>query len=90
MKGAREISALHEASATAIGGITKAATWGSRTGLREDNRSFLASNMMAVKHNAKSAIAKNTVKAAALVPLAVAAVSTKSLKLLSTLHSEDS
>jgi hypothetical protein len=42
--------------------------------------------MMAVKHKT----AKNTVKAAAPVPLAVVAMSTKSLKLLSTSHSEDS
>ncbi len=48
-----------------------------------------ASNMMAVKHNTKSVNAKNAVKEAALAPLAVVAVSTKSLKLLSTLHSED-
>jgi hypothetical protein len=45
--------------------------------------------MMAVKHNMKSANAKNAVKAAAPAPLAVVAVSTKSLKLLGTLHLED-
>ncbi len=48
-----------------------------------------ASNMMAVKHSTKSANAKNTVKAAALAPLAVVAVSMKSLKLLGTLNLED-
>ncbi len=41
--------------------------------------------MMAVKHKT----AKNAVKAAAPAPLAVVAVSTKSLKLLGTSHSED-
>jgi hypothetical protein len=41
---------------------------------------------MAVKHNTKSANAKNAVKAAAPAPLAVVAVSTKSLKLLGTSH----
>jgi hypothetical protein len=40
---------------------------------------------MAVKHKT----AKNAVKAAASAPLAVVAVSTKSLKLHGTLHSED-
>ncbi len=45
-----------------------------------------ASDIMAVKHNIKSANAKNAVKAAAPAMLAVVAVSTKSLKLLSTLH----
>jgi hypothetical protein len=38
--------------------------------------------MMAIKHNTKSAIAKNAMKAAAPAPLAVVAMSTKSLKLL--------
>jgi hypothetical protein len=41
--------------------------------------------MMAVKHKT----AKNAMKAAAPVPLAVVAVSTKSLKLLGTLHSKN-
>ncbi len=45
-----------------------------------------ASDIMAVKQNTKNAYAKNDVKAAAPAPLAVVAVSTKSLKLLSTLH----
>ncbi len=49
-----------------------------------------ASDMMATKHNMKSANTKNPAKAAAPPPLAVVAVSKKSLKLLSTLHSEDS
>jgi hypothetical protein len=48
-----------------------------------------ASNMMTVKHNTKSANTKNAMKAAALALLAVVAMSTKSLKLLGTLHSED-
>jgi hypothetical protein len=48
-----------------------------------------ASNMMTVKHNTKSANAKNAMKAAALAQLAVVAMSTKSLMLLSTLHWED-
>jgi hypothetical protein len=48
-----------------------------------------ASNMMTVKHNEKSANAKNAMKAAALAPLAVVAMSMKSLKLLGTLHLED-
>ncbi len=48
-----------------------------------------ASNMMAIKHNTKSANTKNAMKAAALAPLAVVAVSTKSLKLLDTLHLGD-
>jgi hypothetical protein len=50
---------------------------------------FSQSNMMTVKHNTKSADTKNAMKAAALAPLAVVAMSTKSLKLLGTLHSED-
>jgi hypothetical protein len=41
--------------------------------------------MMAVKHKT----AKNAMKAAAPAPLAVVAVSTKSLKLLGTSHSEN-
>ncbi len=45
--------------------------------------------MITVKHNTKRANAKNSVKAAAPAPLAVVAVSTKSLKLLGTLHLED-
>ncbi len=47
------------------------------------------SNMIAIKHNTKSANAKNAMKAAALMPLAVVPVFMKSLKLLSTFHSED-
>jgi hypothetical protein len=45
--------------------------------------------MMAVKHETKSANAKNAVKAASLAPLAVVAMSTKFLKLIGTLHLED-
>ena len=46
--------------------------------------------MMAVKHNTKSANAKNAVQAAAPALLAVVTVSTMSLKLLGTSHlSED-
>jgi hypothetical protein len=45
-----------------------------------------ARNMMAVKHNTKGVNAKNAVKVAALA-LVVVAMSTKSLKLLGTLHS---
>ncbi len=41
--------------------------------------------MMSIKHKT----AKNAVKAAAPAPLAVVAVSTKSLKLLGTSHLED-
>jgi hypothetical protein len=48
-----------------------------------------AGNMMTIKHNTKCANAKNAVKAAALALLAVVAMSTKSLKLLGTLHLED-
>jgi hypothetical protein len=52
---------------------------------------YSASDTMAVKHNTKNANAKNAVKAAALALLVVVAVSTNSLKLLSSLHlSEDS
>jgi hypothetical protein len=47
------------------------------------------SNMMTVKHNTESANTKNVMKAAALAPLAVVAMSMKSLKLLGTLHSEN-
>jgi hypothetical protein len=49
----------------------------------------LASNMMAVKHNMRSANAKNAVRAAALAPLVVVAVSMRPLKPLGTLHLED-
>jgi hypothetical protein len=56
--------------------------------MRENKLSYSsASNMMTVKHNKKSANAKNAMKAAALAPLAVVVVSTKLLKLLGTLHS---
>ncbi len=48
-----------------------------------------ASNMMAVKQNTKSTNAKNVVKVAAPVLLAVVNVSTKSLKLLGTSHLKD-
>ncbi len=54
--------------------------------LRDDRLSYSAAcDMMAVKHKT----AKNAMKAAAPVPLAVVAVSTKSLKLLGTLHSKN-
>ncbi len=90
-----------KASAKATGGITEEGTgiknWLEREQLplsssMDENRLsyFPASNMVAVKHNTKSANTKNAMKVAALVPLAVVAVSTKSLKLLGTLHSEDS
>ncbi len=46
----------------------------------------LASDMMAIKYKT----AKNAVKVAAPAPLVVEAVSTKSFKLLGTLHLEDS
>jgi hypothetical protein len=42
-----------------------------------------------MKHNTKGANTKNVVKAAALAPLSAVAMSTKSLKLLGTLHLED-
>ncbi len=48
-----------------------------------------ASDIMAVKHNTKKANTKNAVKAAAPASLAVVAMSTKSLKLRSTLHSSE-
>ena len=58
--------------------------------MRENKLSYSsASNMMTVKHNTKSANTKNAVKVAALAPLAVVAMSKKSLKLLGTLHLED-
>jgi hypothetical protein len=87
-------------SATATRGITKVATgmenWFERVQLPlsssvQENKLLYssASNMMAVKHNTKSTNTKNTVKVAALVPLAVVAVSKKSLKLLGNSHSED-
>ena len=44
--------------------------------------------MMAVKHNTNSANTKNGVKVAALALLIVVAMSTKSLQLLGTSHSE--
>jgi hypothetical protein len=48
-----------------------------------------ASDMMTVKHNPKSANAKNAMKVAALALLAVVAMFTQFLKLLVTLHLED-
>ncbi len=58
--------------------------------MQENKLSFSsASNMMAIKHNTKSAKSKDTMKVAAPAPLAVVAVPTKSLKLLGTSHLED-
>ncbi len=86
-----------KASATATGGITEAATVGIKywfkrrrlplsSSIREDRLLYSsASDMIAIKHKT----AKNAVKAAAPAPLVVVAVSTKSLKLCGTLHSED-
>ncbi len=90
-----------KASTKATGGITKAATvgiesWFKRrhlplsSSMREDKLLYSsASNMMAAKHNMKIANAKNAVKAAAQAPLAVVAMSMKSLQLLGILHSKD-
>ncbi len=86
------------ASAMATRGITEAATvgivnWFKRgqlplsSSVRENKLLYSsASDIMAIKHNAKSANTKNAVKVAAPAPLAVVAMSTKSLKLLGTLH----
>ncbi len=83
-------------------GITKAATvgienWFERgqlpfsSSVRENKLLYSsASDMMAIKHNTKSAKSKNAVKTAALALLVVVAVPTKSLKLLGILHLEDS
>jgi hypothetical protein len=92
-----------KSSAMMTRGITKAATVGIKNRFKRGQLPLSssmqeikllyssASDIMAVKHNTKHANAKNTVKAAAPAPLAVVAVSTKSLKLLSTSHlSEDS
>ncbi len=91
-----------KASTMATRGITEAATVGiknwSKKGQLPLSSSVLgnkllyssASDIMAVKHNTIRANTKNALKAAAPVPLAVVAVSRKSLKLLGTLHlSED-
>jgi hypothetical protein len=92
----REISTLHEIKRHG----NKGHHWGSHSGDQElvQERTIAlvllwnkllyssASDTMAVKHNTKNANAKNTVKAAAPAPLAVVAVSTNSLKLLSTSH----
>ncbi len=87
-----------KASTTVTGGITEAATVGIKnwfergqlhlfSSVREDRLlCSSASDMMAVKQKTT----KNAVKAAAPAPLAVVAVSTKSLKLLGTSHKEDS
>jgi hypothetical protein len=86
-------------STMATGGITKAATgmknWFERGQLplslsvQENKLSYSsASNMMAVKHNTKSTNTNDTKEAAALALLAVVAMSTKSLKLLGSLHLE--
>ncbi len=92
-----------KSSAMATRGITEAATvgienWFKRgqlplsSSVRENKLLYSsASGIMAVKHNKKNSNAKtkNAVKAAAPAPLAVVAVSTKSLKLLSSLHSSE-
>ncbi len=87
-----------KSSAMATRGITKAATVGIKNWLKRgqwplsssvwENKPLYSSvsDIMAVNHNTKNANSKNTVKAAAPTPLAVVAVSTKSLKLLSTSH----
>ncbi len=83
----------------ATGGITKAATGMENCFERgqlplsfsvQENKLLISSarNMLAVKHNTKSANANNAKEAAAMAPLAVVAVSTKSLKLLGTSHLE--
>ncbi len=91
-----------KASATVTRDITEATTvgienWFKRGQLTlsssvQENKLLYSSSshMKAIKHNTKIAITKNALKAAAPVQLAVVAVSTKSLKLLSTLYSEDS
>ncbi len=85
-------------ASTMAWGITKAATVGIKNWFKRgllplsssmwENKLLYssASDIMAIKHNKKSANAKNAVKAAALAPLAMVAVSTKSLMLLGTLH----
>jgi hypothetical protein len=89
-----------KASAVATRGITEAATVGIKnwfkkrqfplsSSVRENKLLYYsASNIMAIKHNTKCANAKNAVAAAPAL-LAVVAVSTKSLKLLGTLHSSE-
>ncbi len=92
-----------KSSAMAIRGITEAATLGTEnwfkigklplsSSVRAKKLLYSsASDTMAVKHNTKNDNAKNAVKAAAPAPLVVVAVTTNSLKLLSTLHlSKDS
>jgi hypothetical protein len=98
MKGTHEISALHASKRHKDWVITKAATVGIKnwfkrqqsplsSSVQEDRLLYSsASDMMAVKHKTN----KNAVKAATPMPLVVVAVSTKSLKLLGTLHTEDS
>jgi hypothetical protein len=85
----------------ATGDIAKAATVGIKNWfkrgqsslsscMRENKLSYSsAKNMMAVKHNTKSANTMNAVKAAAPALLAVVAMFTKSLKVLGTSHLED-
>jgi hypothetical protein len=87
-------------SVMATGGITKKAATGTKNWFErgqlplsfsvQKNKLLYSSarNMTAIKHNMKSAYANNTKEAAALAPLAVMAMSTKSLKLLGTLHLE--
>ncbi len=103
MMGAHEISTLHESKRHSdTSDITEAATVGIENWFKrgqlplsssvQENKLLCssASDIMVVKHTTKTANAKNTVKAEALAPLAVVAVSTKSLKLLCTSHlSED-
>jgi hypothetical protein len=82
-------------------GITEATTVGIKNWFKRgqlplsssvrENKLFYSSanDIMAVKHNTKNANGKNAVKAAAPAPLAVVAMSTKSLKLCSTSHSSE-
>jgi hypothetical protein len=100
MMGAREISALHESKRHGDQGHHQGygiKNWFKRgqlplfSSVWEKKLLYSsASDIMAVEHNTTSANTKNAVKAAAPAPLAVVAVSTKSLKLLGTSHlSED-
>ncbi len=87
-----------KSSAMVTRGITEAATVGTKNWFKRGQLPLSssvwegklmyssASDTMAIKHNTKNANAKNAVKAAALALLAVVAVFTNSLKLLSSLH----
>jgi hypothetical protein len=97
MKGTGEISALLKSECHGDRGHHRGSHSGDQerfkrgqlplsSSVREDRLLYSsASDMMAVKHKT----AKNAMKAAASAPLAVVAVSTKSLKLLGTLNSEN-